>query len=440
MAYDADLDLLYIGVGNGSPWNHTYRSEGVGDNLFLASIVALDPDDGSYRWHYQTSPGETWDHTATQQIVLADLEIGGQPRRVVMQAPKNGFFYVLDAATGELISANNFTEVSWATRIDLESGRPVETPTARYNETGEPFRSLQNPNGAHTWHSMSYSPETGLVYIPIHSANFVYGHAADWAPGEMRSNLGADFSGNAPADAGDAARILASAQGRLIAWDPLTQSEVWRSERAGQANGGALSTAGGLVFQGTGSGEFLAMDAATGETLWSYPTQTGVLAAPVSYAVDGTEYVAIVVGSGGSWGVVGGDMNIKGNDLPNISRVLVYALGGTAELPPPPARPERNLAPPRATASPQTVAQGGAAYDTLCGGCHGVAAINLGILPDLRYSAALGSDVAWRNIVLGGTLEDGGMASFAPVLDEEQADAIRAFVVARANQDMAAVE
>jgi mono/diheme cytochrome c family protein len=226
----------------------------------------------------------------------------------------------------------------------------------------------------------------------------------------------------------------------LIAWDPLTQSEVWRSERAGQANGGALSTAGGLVFQGTGSGEFLAMDAATGETLWSYPTQTGVLAAPVSYAVDGTEYVAIVVGSGGSWGVVGGDMNIKGNDLPNISRVLVYALGGTAELPPPPARPERNLAPPRATASPQTVAQGGAAYDTLCGGCHGVAAINLGILPDLRYSAALGSDVAWRNIVLGGTLEDGGMASFAPVLDEEQAEAIRAFVVARANQDMAAVE
>jgi alcohol dehydrogenase (cytochrome c)/quinohemoprotein ethanol dehydrogenase len=433
MAYDPQLDLLYIGVGNGSPWNHTHRSQGKGDNLFLASIVALNPNDGSYVWHYQSSPGETWDHTATQQIVLADITIGGAERRVVMQAPKNGFFYVLDAKTGELISAKNFTEVSWATHIDLKTGRPVETPTARYNQTGRFFRSLQNPNGAHTWHSMSYSPRTGLMYIPIHSAAFVYGHDAAYKPRRMAANLGVDFSGNAPADAKAAEAALASAQGRLIAWNPVTQTEVWRVERAGPANGGALSTAGGLVFQGTGSGEFTAIDARTGQPLWSSPTQTGVLAAPVSYQVEGKQYVAIMVGSGGSWGVVAGDANIKGNNLPNISRLLVFSLGGTTTLPAAKPRPERKISAPPSTASPQTIAAGAAAYGIHCSLCHGAGAVNSGILPDLRYSPALQSAETWQNIVMVGALEDGGMASFAPVLDNQTAEAIRAFVIAQAN-------
>jgi alcohol dehydrogenase (cytochrome c)/quinohemoprotein ethanol dehydrogenase len=433
MAYDPQLDLLYIGVGNGSPWNHTYRSEGKGDNLFLASIVALRPDDGSYVWHYQTSPGETWDHTATQQIVLADLNIGGASRRVVMQAPKNGFFYVLDAKTGELISAKNFTDVSWATHIDMKTGRPVETPTARYNKTGKFFRSLQNPNGAHTWHSMSFSPLTGLVYIPIHASNFVYGHDANFKAKKMTTNVGADFSGNAPANAKEAEAALASAQGRLIAWDPINQKEVWRAERAGPANGGALSTAGGLVFQGTGSGEFTALDARTGALLWSSPTRTGVIAAPISYAIDGKQYVAIMVGTGGSWAMIGGDANTKGNNLPNISRLLVYAIGGTAELPPTPTRPERKLTAPPVKASGEVVGKGAVAYSTYCGNCHGFGAINLGILPDLRYSAALQTEAAWRNIVLGGALEGQGMVSFMPVLDNETAEAIRAFVITQAH-------
>src|SRR6185295_11242431 len=213
MAYDPQLDLLYVGVGNGSPWNHTIRSQGKGDNLFLSSIVALRPDDGSYVWHYQSTPGESWDHTATQQIVLADLEIGGAKHRVVMPAPKNGFFYVLDAKTGELISANNFTAVSWATHIDMKTGRPVENPAARYNKTGQLFQSRQNPNGAHTWHSMSFSPLTGLVYIPIHMANFVYGHDTAFKPKRMATNVGAEFSGNAPANAKAAEEALASAEG-----------------------------------------------------------------------------------------------------------------------------------------------------------------------------------------------------------------------------------
>jgi alcohol dehydrogenase (cytochrome c)/quinohemoprotein ethanol dehydrogenase len=433
MAYDPELDLVYIGVGNGSPWNHTYRSQGKGDNLFLSSIVALKPEDGSYVWHYQSTPGESWDHTATQQIVLADLEIEGTKRRVVMQAPKNGFFYVLDAKTGALISAKNFTKVSWATGIDMKTGRPIENPEARYNQTKKFFHSLQNPNGAHTWHSMSYSPLTGLVYIPIHQSNFVYGNDAGFKPGKMTTNLGVDFSGNAPANAQAAEDAFASAQGRLIAWDPVAQKEVWRVERAGPANGGALATAGGLVFQGTGTGEFTAIDAKTGQPLWSSPTQTGVLAAPVSYEIDGKQYVAILVGSGGSWGMIGGDSNIKGNNLPNISRLLVYDIGGKETLPAAPPRPERKLSPPPATAPAKTVAAGAAAYGTYCGNCHGVAAFSLGILPDLRYSGALNSAEAWRDIVLGGAREENGMASFAPVLNNDQADSIRAFVIAQAN-------
>jgi alcohol dehydrogenase (cytochrome c)/quinohemoprotein ethanol dehydrogenase len=433
MAYDPELDLLYIGVGNGSPWNHTYRSQGKGDNLFLSSIVALKPEDGSYVWHYQSTPGESWDHTATQQIVLADLEIEGMKRRVVMQAPKNGFFYVLDAKTGALISAKNFTAVSWATGIDMKTGRPIENPEARYNQTKKFFHSLQNPNGAHTWHSMSYSPLTGLVYIPIHQSNFVYGNDAGYKPGKMTTNLGVDFSGNAPANAKAAEEALASAQGRLIAWDPVAQKEVWRVDRAGPANGGALATAGGIVFQGTGTGEFTAIDAKTGQPLWSSPTQTGVLAAPVSYEIDGKQYVAILVGSGGSWGMIGGDANIKGNNLPNISRLLVYAIGGKETLPPAPVRPERKLSPPPATAPAKTVAAGAAAYGTHCGNCHGVAAFSLGILPDLRYSGALNSAEAWREIVVGGAREENGMASFAPVLNNDQAESIRAFVIAQAN-------
>jgi alcohol dehydrogenase (cytochrome c)/quinohemoprotein ethanol dehydrogenase len=433
MSYDPDLDLLYIGVGNGSPWNHSYRSQGKGDNLFLSSIVALRPDNGSYVWHYQSTPGETWDHTATQQMILADLQIDGKKRRVLMQAPKNGFFYVLDAETGKLISAKNFTDVSWATHIDMATGRPVENPAARYNKTGKEFRSLQNPNGAHTWHSMSYSPQTGLVYIPIHMSNFVFGNDPKFKPKQMTNNVGADFSGNAPANAKAAAEAVDSAKGRLIAWNPVTQKEAWRVERAGPANGGALATAGGLVFQGTGSGEFTAIDAADGTALWSSPTQTAVIAAPISYEVAGKQYVAIMVGTGGSWAMIGGDQNMKGSQLPNISRLLVFGLGGAAKLPAAPLKTDRKLNPPPATASGATVGAGAVAYHTYCGNCHGVGAINLGILPDLRYSENLKSADSWKDVVLRGALEDEGMASFAPVLDAESAEAIRAFVIAQAN-------
>jgi len=441
MAYDPELDLLYIGVGNGSPWDHLLRSGGKGDNLFLASIVALDPDDGSYVWHYQTTPGETWDHTATQHIIVADLRIDGATRRVVMQAPKNGFFYVLDAKTGQLISAHNFTEISWATHVDMQTGRPVETPNARFYKTGQPFVSLQNPNGAHTWHPMSFSPQTGLVYIPVHMANYTFAHDASFTPSPLTTNLGIRRP-SPPADpvarAAAMQATLATVGGRLVAWDPVRQREVWRVDREGPANGGLLSTAGGLVFQGTGTGRFEALDAASGKVLWSAATQTGVIAAPITYAVGGTHYVAVMVGTGGSWAQSGAQANSKGNSLPNISRLLVYALDGKAALPPAPPRPERKLAPPPATAPAAVVARGEAEFRNYCGRCHGPeGAANFGILPDLRYSAALASKETWAAVVLGGVLKANGMASFAPVIDAEEAEAIRAYVIAQAHAALA---
>ena len=438
MAYDPELDLLFVGVGNGSPWNHQLRSDGKGDNLFLASIVALDPDDGSYVWHYQTSPGETWDHTATQHIVVADLRLGGVSRRVVMQAPKNGFFYVLDAKTGELISADPFTEISWATHVDMKTGRPVETPQARFYRTGAPFISRQNPNGAHTWHPMSFSPQTGLVYLPVHMQDFPFVHDAKVTASPMTTNLGTVRNPPAPADpvarATAAKSTLSSVSGRLIAWDPIARREIWRADRVGAANGGALSTAGGLVFQGTGLGQFFALDARNGTSLWSAEAHTGVIAAPISYQVGGVQYVAVSVGTGGSWAMGGSEANAKGNNLPNISRLLVYALGGTATLPPDPPRPARQLAPPPATAPATIVARGETAYNRFCTRCHARdAGPHYGIRPDLRYSATLGSKDAWAGVVLGGRLAANGMASFASVLDTDDAEALRAYVIARAN-------
>lgn len=443
MAYDADLDLLYVGTGNGSPWNHLLRSNGEGDNLFLSSIVALDPDDGSYVWHYQTSPGETWDHTATQHMILADLEMDGAKRRVLMQAPKNGFFYVLDAATGKLLSAEPFTEINWATHVDMDTGRPVETPEARYYRTGKPFYSLQGAQGAHNWHPMSFHPQAGLVYLPIHSELFPFEHVEKFTPvGPIGRNEGYVY--HVPADPDERraleARTLASATGALIAWDPERQKEVWRVDHAGPANGGTLATAGDLVFQGTGTGRFAAYEARTGAALWATDTQTGVLAAPVTYAVNGEQHVAIMVGRGGSWGVVAVPEFAKGNTLPNISRVLVYKLGGGKSLPAAPTVVEPSVVPPESVAPAEEIAEGARIYDTWCFTCHGLphGPEQWGILPNLTNSALLGAADAWNEVVLNGALKQRGMASFRPVMNEEDSEAVRAYLIEAANEKAAA--
>ncbi|MGD9800363.1 MAG: PQQ-dependent dehydrogenase, methanol/ethanol family, partial [Parvularculaceae bacterium] len=293
MAYDPDLDLLYIGVGNGSPWNQRIRSPGGGDNLFLSSIVALRPDTGDYVWHYQTTPGETWDYTATQHIILADVEVNGAPRKVLMQAPKNGFFYVIDRATGELLSAKNFVPVNWASGVDIKTGRPIENPDARWPGKA-PFFQIPGPLGAHNWHPMSYSPATGLVYIPAQQIPFAYGDVDEFKEKKGGWNTGANLLlGALPDDTATAKALRAMLQGRLVAWDPVKQEERWAFDHFGPWNGGVLSTAGDLVFQGASDAHFAAYDAANGKRLWRFFTQTGVVAAPVYYEIDGEQYISV---------------------------------------------------------------------------------------------------------------------------------------------------
>lgn len=438
MAYDPELDLLYIGVGNGSPWNQAYRSPGGGDNLYLSSIVALRPETGEYVWHYQTTPGETWDFTATQHIMLANLEIGGRERKVLMQAPKNGFFYVLDRETGELISAKNYVPQNWASGVDMATGRPIENPAARYDKTGQPFVSMPGAGGAHSWHPMAFHPEEGLVYIPAIEAGFPYVPEKDWQPDPKRGfNVGIDMgAGSMPADVAARRGAADGTAGALIAWDPVKQEERWRVQYPGPWNGGLLATGGGLLFQGTAAGNLVAYAARDGKELWSFPAQTGVIAPPITYAIDGEQYVAVLAGWGGIWSLApGGILSEKSGPVPNISRLMVFKLGGTAKLPPAPPLNRLPLDPPVFRGTRQQVATGGYNYARYCGQCHGDAAIGSTVLPDLRRSAVLGDGDTWQTIVHDGALAGNGMAGFSVSLSKERIEAVRQYVIFRANED-----
>lgn len=441
MAYDADLNLLYIGVGNGSPWNQSLRSPGGGDNLFLSSIVALNPDDGSYRWHYQTTPGETWDYTATAHIIVADVRIDGQERRVVMQAPKNGFFYVLDAATGQLITAEKFVPVSWASHIDLETDRPVEIPEARYNETSVPMIVSPGPQGGHNWHPMSFSKRTNLVYLPANEQFMGYVAVDDFQVSQTGWNTGTNF-------AAGGALVMAAGENApkrsayLLAWDPVRQQEVWRVPKVVSTDAaGVLSTAGGLVFQGNASGEFSAFKDDTGQELWSAMTQAVTVAAPITYLVDGEQYVAVLAGGRSlpteGAGASGSTTRLSNNN----SRLLVFKIGGTAQLPAElPAELTSsvgNLNPPPLTADFETVAHGEQVYGRYCSVCHGPAGVSAsaGTFPDLRYSQRLASSEMWDSVVLGGELVGGGMVSFEGTLEASDPDAVRQYIISRAIAD-----
>jgi PQQ-dependent dehydrogenase (methanol/ethanol family) len=321
IVYDPATDLVYFGTANGTPWNQRYRDPNGGDNLYIASIVAVHADTGEYAWHYQATPGDTWDYDATSALTIADLSLDGRTRHVVMQANKNGFFYVLDGATGELLRAQAFTQINWADGVDMTTKRPRVRPEARY-AAGQDFNGIPGPQGARGWHPSAFSPQTGLVYIPTQEAYFAWVHDPNYVQSDTGYNLGIDLSGgtyyqthpNAP-------RGFVSS---LRAWDPVTGAQVWQGESNAGPTGGALATAGGLVFHGGGnSQEFRAHDAATGAELWSTQARTGVFAGPISYEVDGRQYVAVTVGSGA-----------QSPSAPNLSRLLVFALNGNMQLPP----------------------------------------------------------------------------------------------------------
>jgi PQQ-dependent dehydrogenase (methanol/ethanol family) len=429
LVYDPVTDLLFIGVGNGSPWNRALRSPGGGDNLFLASIVALDPDTGEYVWHYQTTPGETWDFTATQPIMVADLPLDGGPRRVVMQAPKNGFFYVLDARTGEFISANNFAPQNWALEID-ESGRPIQNPETRFDQTGRVAFVTPTGLGAHNWRSMSYSPQTGLVYFPTRHASQAY---VGTKPEDFEvTDLGTNTGIARAAGGGYAAQLREAIQfedgGALVAWDPVNQRAVWRAvDPGGNYDGGALATAGGLVFAGGGGTNFNAYDATNGELVWSAPARTGVAAGPISYSVDGEQYIAVAAGRG-----------LQPYYQPNYSRLLVFTLGGAAELPPAAPYVEPPIDPPDVTISADAAARGGELYGANCIQCHGVDGQTNGSFPDLRRSAALREPDLFKAIVLEGVLVGNGMVSFANELSEAEAMDVRDYLISVAQAAKAA--
>ena len=433
MAYDPDLNLLYIGVGNGSPWNQSIRSPEGGDNLYLSSIVALNPDTGEYVWHYQTTPGETWDYTATQHMILADLEIDGAERKVIMQAPKNGFFYVLDRITGEFISAKNFVPVTWATHIDPQTGRPVEVEAARYYEK-EPVLQLPGPLGAHNWMPMSYSPQTGLVYIPAQEAPWVYGELADYQQKEGVWNTGTNFQfAVLPTDRATITALKSMLKGRLLAWDPIKQEAAWSVEHQGPWNGGVLSTAGNLVFQGTADAHFAAFDAQTGDELWRFFSQTGITAAPITYTINGEQYVAVAAGWGGSF-VLGFGGVMSNGSTPDGGRIMVFKLGGSAKLPVIEDTITANLqVPDPLPVSEEVLLKGAQAYANRCSICHGDQAFSYGSIPSLRVSPITSSAQAWKAVVLDGGLAKNGMPNFGPVFDEETAEAIRAFVIGEAN-------
>ncbi len=429
IVYDAEFDQLLIGVGNGSPWNHRVRSDGVGDNLFLTSIVALDPDTGEYKWHYQLNPGETWDYTATQQMTLADLTIDGEVRKVIMQAPKNGFFYVIDRSNGRLISAEPFTPQTWAERIDLETGRPVEIPAARF--ANAPYLITPSGLGAHAWHPMSYSPQTGLVYIPSMQVPSAYADDANFERHIGRWNTGVTFmappEGLVPGDTPEARRayMTARTRGRLIAWDPVAQREVWGIDRDWPWNGGTLATGGNLVFQGTPDGVFHAYNARTGEELWTFAQERGIMAGPISYRADGVQYVAVLAGYGGSMGMASQSDEMR-RPPPN-GMLLVFRIGGTGELAAlPPVTPAPYVTSTEQFAAAQ-VAEGQVQYLAFCTICH-----NGPVNPNLLRSPVATDANAWKAVVMDGILAQRGMISFAPWLNADQAEAIRAYVLSEA--------
>jgi quinohemoprotein ethanol dehydrogenase len=431
MSYDPELDLLYVGTGNASPYPIWFRSPSGGDNLFLVSILAIRPRDGRLVWHYQQVPGEMWDFTATSNMIFADLPLGGRVRKVLMQAPKNGFFYVLDRATGELLSAKNFVYQNWALSIDSVTGRPVMNPAANY-QTG-PKVVYPTQAGAHNWQPMAYSPHTGLVYIPAREQAMVVmsDSAYTWRRGDVNTGSRAIFPPmpkeyERAAD-GEPERVTNE---QLIAWDPLARRARWRVPlgNATFAGGGVLATGGGLVFQGNAAGDLVAYHASGGARLTNIATGTGIMAAPVSYEIRGEQYVAVVAGFGGGAATLY-EFGAVARERENHGRILAFKLGG-APIPLPPKRPagETPEPPPLAFDSDSAARRGEVLFRRYCLMCHaGRGDQEQSAYPQLvRMSAA--THAAFDTIVLGGRLTSAGMASFADVLSPADARAIHSFL------------
>ncbi len=422
MAFDPEQNLIYVGVGNGSPWSRYERSPGGGDNLYLCSVIALDADTGRLRWYYQTTPGDNWDYTSTQHILLTDMTINNEVRKVILHAPKNGFLYVIDRITGELISATHYVNLNWATHVDIESGRPVETEAGDYSE--EIKKVMPGPQGGHNWQPMSFSKNTQLLYVPIHDSGLWYKNDAEFEYDPAGWNLGIvlddEFFDKSDEDAPD---FL----GYLLAWDPIERKPRWQKPHKGGWNGGLLSTAGGLLFQGTADGQFRAFRDSDGEELWQVTSTTGFFAPPVTYRSGGEQYVAIAAGIGGG-GMLGEVEGAMINEYHNEGRIIAFKLGGTATIPISQKRDLTFPALPDIATTEEQVKHGEELYNESCGWCHGLGMASSKLYPDLRYLSPE-KHAIFKEIVVDGALLSLGMPSFGDRINAEDALAIQAYVL-----------
>ncbi len=421
ITYDQETDTVLIGTGSGYPWNRQQRSADEkgdrGDNLFVCSIVALDAETGEYKWHYQTVPGETWDFDSAMDIELAELEIGGKPRKVIVHAPKNGFFYVIDRITGKLISAEPFARVTWAKKIDTKTGRPVEAPGVRFRDGKTVFIS-PTAMGAHSWMPMAYSPQAQTAYIPAIDFEMGYSDARKgWKLPQDRTVTGAVGL------VGGKAMGRSPATGSLLAWSPVTQKKIWEVKHPTSLNGGVLATGGKLVFQGTVDGMFKAYAADTGKVLWSFDAKAPIMGTPISYEVRGKQYVTVMTGLGmnnpaSAAAIIGTEIEKYGIDpVSQARRVLTFVLDGKAALPPRPT-PLPAMEDPDFKLDSELLGSGIADFSIHCSHCHGSLAIGSSFAPDLRRSPVPASKEAFFEVVRNGALESRGMPRFGEFSDE----------------------
>lgn len=409
ISYDPETHTVFLGTGNGDPWNRKIRSQGKGDNLFLCSIVALDAQSGRYKWHYQVNPGESWDYNATMDMEFANLTLGGKLRKVLLTAPKNGFFYVIDRTNGTLISAEPYAKVTWAKGIDRKTGRPVDTANNRY-ENG-PFLLAPSPVGAHSWLPMAFSPQTGLVYIPAIDMEAIYSDAGVDPKSWHRGPYYAVSGGVWPA-------IQGATGASLVAWNPVTQKQVWRIPKVANVSGGVVATGGNLVFQGDIDQHFDAYDAENGKLLWVYDAKAPVMGPPISYEVEGKQYITVLSGAGTSlvlWGPALAKYGISYRDQKR--RVLTFALDGKAMLPDNPRYTFSAVADPGYRSDPAAEKDGMAVYGGTCGMCHGAYGIAAGVAPDLRASPIILSEDGFTAVVHDGLMLERGMPRFDTLPD-----------------------
>jgi len=424
LTFDHELDRVYIGTGNSGPYDPKLRDPNGGDDLYNVSIVALDAKTGKYIWHYQENQRDCWDYKSTPNIIMATIPIDGQPREVLLHAPTNGFFYVLDRKTGKLLNEpGKTTDITWAKSIDLKTGRPNENPNIRY-ETGE-SKLWPGSIGGHNWQAMSYDPKTGLVYIPVHQIGVRFSRNGGSENGFNVMGLSVEPIVERPGDG----------HGYLLAWNPVTQKEVWRVPHPGLWNGGALATAGGLVFQGTADGYFEAYDAQSGKEVWKFDAGLGIIAAPMSYSIDGRQYVSILVGYGGTAAAYGHfmDMGYKFGRQPR--RLLTFALGGDKTLPPksPPDFTVHALDDPNFKLDEADVTAG-RALSVQCAACHGVGLQATGTPgPDLRESAIALKLDSFTTLLRSGALLEQGMPRFQQLTDDQIRE-LYAYVRAKARE------